>query len=233
MFFREIFSVSQAEKIHFIGKKKVKMPAPDNKYARQQENLSKKNVVRDETVNIDQQLAVLEEDIRRLKIEFDIFFNGGARRAPFDAKNRVETMIKRLGDERSLTFAQRYLYNSIVSRYTAFKELWRRTMQGREEGAARLRAAQNQENILPETQKFVCADVERDVQTTKKIYDALVEAKQQCNKSVDDLSFASFQRQLAAQIARFRQNKDCRQIRFEVGVDNDRVVFKARAADED
>ncbi|MDQ4122499.1 MAG: hypothetical protein M3209_13765 [Acidobacteriota bacterium] len=212
------------------------MSIRDNKFARQAGNLAKKNSGHEEDISIDQKLALLEEDIRRLKIEFDIFFNGGAKRAPYDTKNRVETMIKRLSDERQITFAQRYLFNSIMARYTAFKELWRRTMQGREEGgagsraAAAMRSMQSQEDRKSNLDSFVCSDVEREVETTRKIYDALVQAKQKCDKSTDDLSFSSFQRQLATQIARFRQNNECKQIQFEVGVDNDRVVFKARAA---
>jgi hypothetical protein len=210
------------------------MAVRDNKFARQSENLTKRNLGRDETVSIDARLALLEEDVRRLKIEFDVFFNGGNKRAPYDSKNRVETMIKRIADERSLTFAQRYYYNSIVARYTSFREMWRRTMQGREEGrgaVAAMRSMQNPaEKKEPELKQFVCRDVERDAETTRKIYDALIQAKQQCDKPVDDLSFPSFQKQLAAQINRFRQNNSCEQIRFEIGVDDDRVVFKARAA---
>jgi hypothetical protein len=105
-------------------------------------------------------------------------------------------------------------------------------MQGREEGgnsrAAALRSLQKQENKDSNLNRFVCTDVERDVETTRKIYESLIQAKQKCDKSIDDLSFPSFQKQLAAQIARFKQNNDCRQIQFDVGVDNNQVVFKAR-----
>ncbi len=41
----------------------------------------------------DEQLTRLEDDIRRLRIEFDIFFNGGAKRPPYDTKGRVETLL--------------------------------------------------------------------------------------------------------------------------------------------
>src|SRR5215213_435905 len=75
----------------------------------------------------DQQLTRLEEDIRRLKVEFDIYFNGAAKRPPYDTKGRVETLIKRLADERTLTFAQRYHYNSLAARFSSFLQLWRRT----------------------------------------------------------------------------------------------------------
>ena len=195
------------------------MAIRDNKFVRQAENLAKKNLNGEETLSIDAQLVRLEEDIRKLKIEFDIFFNGGVKRAPYDTKNRVETVIKRLADERSLTFAQRYFYNSLVARYTSFRELWRRTMQGREEGAGRnaaaaMRAMQSQSNNEPDLKRFVCNDVERDTETTKRIYDELIQAKLKCNKTTDELSFPSFQRQLAAQIYKFKQNNDCRKIAF-------------------
>jgi hypothetical protein len=62
----------------------------------------------------DQQLTRLEDDIRHLRIEFDIFFNGSAKRPPYETKGRVETLLKRLGDDRTLTFAQRYRYNSLI-----------------------------------------------------------------------------------------------------------------------
>ena len=70
-----------------------------------------------------------------------VFFNGASKRPPYDTKGRVETLLKRLGDDRTLTFAQRYRYNSLAARYNAFRDLWRRTMQGREEGRDALSAA--------------------------------------------------------------------------------------------
>src|SRR5258708_25887177 len=83
---------------------------------------------------VDDKLTRLEEDIRRLKIEFDVFFNGAAKKAPYDTKGRIDTQMKRFGDDRSLTYAQRYRFNSLGARYNAFRDLWRRTLQGREEG---------------------------------------------------------------------------------------------------
>ena len=85
-----------------------------------------KYAVGDNQPTPDEQLTRLEDDIRRLRIEFDIFFNGAAKRPPYDTKGRVETLLKRLGDDRTLTYAQRYRYNSLAARYNAFRDLWRR-----------------------------------------------------------------------------------------------------------
>lgn len=82
---------------------------------------------------VDQQLVRLEEDVRRLKIEFDIYFNGGNKRAPHESRGRVESNIKRIADNRNLSYAQRYLFNSLVSRFTAYRELWRRMLKQRNE----------------------------------------------------------------------------------------------------
>ncbi len=111
------------------------MPIRENKFARRareaKQSEVKKTVSRDDQPTQEEQLARLEEDIRRLKVEFDIYFNGAAKRPPYDTKGRVDTLIKRLADERTLTFAQRYRYNSLAARYNTFSQLWRRTVQER------------------------------------------------------------------------------------------------------
>lgn len=85
----------------------------------------------EEAAEIDQQLARMEEDIRRLKIDFDIYFNGATKRPPLEARARLDSFIKRLSDNRSLTYAQRYHFNTLVSRFTSYRELWRRTLKAK------------------------------------------------------------------------------------------------------
>ena len=110
------------------------MGVRDNKLIRAQQRAKSKVGAGEEQPTPEEQLGRLEDDIRRLKIEFDIYFNGAAKRPPYDTRNRVETIIKRLGDDRTLSYAQRYHFNSLAARYIAFRDLWRRTLQGREEG---------------------------------------------------------------------------------------------------
>lgn len=83
----------------------------------------------DDSVSLDQQIARIEEDIRKLKIDFDIYFNGGSKRPPLEARARLEASIKRIADDRSLTYAQRYQFNTMVSRFTSYRELWRRMLK--------------------------------------------------------------------------------------------------------
>lgn len=89
------------------------------------------NSKKEEAAEIDQQLSRMEEDIRRLKIEFDIFFNGATKRPPLEARARLESFIKRIADNRNLSYAQRYYFNTLVARFTSYRELWRRTMKAK------------------------------------------------------------------------------------------------------
>ena len=211
------------------------MTIRDNKLLRSQNRLKSKNkyVTGEDQPTPEEQLARLEEDIRRLKIEFDIYFNGASKRPPYDTKGRVETLIKRLGDDRSLTFAQRYRYNSLAARYNAFRDLWRRTMKGREEGRDPLSSAraQSKQEATREFQRtnFVCADAGRDVETVKSLYKALVEAKKLCGESVEDFSFPRFHRLIASKAEGLKEKLGCERVQFSVDVEGGHVSFKAKA----
>ena len=90
----------------------------------------------EEAAGLDQEIARLEDDIRKLKIDFDIFFNGGTKRPPLESRARLEANLKRLADDRSLSYAQRYQFNMIISRFTSYRELWRRLLKKRGEEIA-------------------------------------------------------------------------------------------------
>lgn len=181
----------------------------------------------------DEQLTRLEEDIRRLRIEFDIFFNGAAKRPPYDTKGRVETLLKRLGDDRTLTFAQRYRYNSLAARYNAFRDLWRRTMQGREEG--RDPASTARANAKKETKaqikpvSIVCADAHKEIDVVKNLYASLLAAKQRCGEPTEGFSFPKFHRLVAQKADGVKEKSGCKRVRFSVSVEDGHVSFKAKA----
>jgi len=208
----------------------------DNKLIRAQQRAKGKAGAGEDQPTPEEQLVRLEDDIRRLKVEFDIYFNGAARRPPYDTKNRVETIIKRLGDDRSLSYAQRYHFNSLASRYNAFRDLWRRTLQGREEGrdpAAAARAAASQgtgEPFNPLT--FVSTDIRRDIVTVKDLYKALVQAKRSCGESTVGFSLPRFHQLIASKADNLKERLGCERVRFSVDVEGGHVSFKAKAEDE-
>lgn len=211
------------------------MRKTDNTLLRAQLRAKGKNnfATGEKQMTVDDQLTRLEEDIRRLKIEFDVYFNGASKRPPYDTKARVDTILKRLGDDRTLSFADRYRYNSLMARYNAFRDLWRRTMQGREEGrdpAAAARATAKQAAVDNFTRTtLVCSDATREVETVKHLYEALVDAKAKCGESTDDFSFPRFHRLIASKADSLKEKLGCERVSFSVDVEGGHVSFKAKA----
>lgn len=207
----------------------------DNKLLRSKLQVQAKNKYAgtENQPSADEQLTRLEDDIRRLRIEFDIFFNGAAKRPPYDTKGRVETLLKRLGDDRTLTYAQRYRYNSLAARYNAFRELWRRTMQGREEGRDPASAARanvkSQTDLEMEPVSVSCADPHKEIEVVKSLYSSLVEAKQKCGEPTEGFSFPKFHRLVAQQADALKEKTGCERVLFSVALDEGHVSFKAKA----
>jgi hypothetical protein len=206
----------------------------DNKLFRSQSRANNKSnsKVIDYEPTADEQLNRLDDDIRRLKIEFDIFFNGASKRPPYDTKGRVETVLKRLADDRSLSYAQRYRYTSLASRYNLFRDVWRRTMQGREEGRNPMATAKanKKEQAVADFKKtsFLCDDPHKDVELVKNVYSALIDAKKVCGEPVEDFSFPRFHRLIASQADTLKKRLGCDRISFSIDVEGGHVSFKAK-----
>jgi hypothetical protein len=178
---------------------------------------------------IDEELDRLEYEMRRLKIEYDIFFNGGAARPPNDTRGRVETTIKRLYDTRNVSFSQRFRYNGLVARYNVLRELWRRQTQEREE-SGRPPTKEAQTAVRDRLAAIRFHDLRSEPEKISELYDTLIAAKRKCGERVGSLTLETFTEFLKARAEQIKRELATDAIEFVVGVDNGRVRFTARAA---
>src|SRR5688500_6666813 len=66
------------------------LPRGPNQVASPANNLYRQASSRlEQAANIDKQISKLEDDIRELKIDFDIYFNGSVKRPPLEARARL------------------------------------------------------------------------------------------------------------------------------------------------
>ncbi len=49
-------------------------------------------------MTVDEESSLLEETVRRLKIEYDVYFGGGSKKPPADTEWRVQSIIKKYSD---------------------------------------------------------------------------------------------------------------------------------------
>src|SRR6195256_6347866 len=91
----------------------------------------------DPRVTIDEELTVLDSQLRRLKIEYEIFFSNPTKRPPSDIEWKVLSLLRKFSDGGRMNFSQRYRYNEMAQRYALYSDLWRKKSRIREEGYRR------------------------------------------------------------------------------------------------
>ncbi len=85
----------------------------------------------------DEELNLLDQQLRRLKIEYEVFFNNPAKRPPTDVEWKVLSLLRKFSDSSRLSFGQRFRYNEMAQRYAIQSDLWRKKTRIREEGYRR------------------------------------------------------------------------------------------------
>ena len=77
----------------------------------------------------DEELILLEDNIRKLKVEYDVYFAGGARKPPEDLEWRIRNTLKKFADGRALNLQQHFRYNTLAQKFAVFSDLWRRKLK--------------------------------------------------------------------------------------------------------
>ena len=199
-------------------------------------------------MTIDEELDLLSTNLRRLKIEYEVYFSNPSKRPPADTEWRVVTLVRKFSDGCSdgqrMNFAQRYRYNEMAQRYAVLSDLWRKKMRIREEGYRRpqdaLLSVQGV-RIAPETKgktaaqaaapfTIACSDPAQEAGAVKALFVALMEAK----KAVADNAGAggsldSFERFVKNKTEQIRKQYGCHSVEYSVEVQDGQVRLKAKA----
>jgi hypothetical protein len=190
-------------------------------------------------MDVDQELSILEDRIRRLKIEYEIFFNGGTSRMPYDLRWKVENIIKKYGDHSNMTFAQRFHYNTLVAKFHSYLELWRRTIKNREEGKptyAHLvtHEAASEEESPTRSQddrlvcQLVCSDPESEAEKLENLFKSLLEAKRECGERTDTVQFQAFRKFILEKTAKLKEQFNTSTVCYTVSIEAGKVKLTAK-----
>ncbi len=88
-------------------------------------------------MTIDEELTLLESQLRRLKIEYEIYFSNPTKKPPTDVEWKVLSLLRKFSDGARMGIAQRFRYNEMAQRYAIYSDLWRKKGRIREEGYRR------------------------------------------------------------------------------------------------
>jgi hypothetical protein len=85
-------------------------------------------------VALEDELRHLDNEIRKLKIQFDLYFVGANPKPPLDQRDVLDKKIKKYQNAHIKNLGDRFLYNSIVNKFNAYSELWSKSLRVKEEG---------------------------------------------------------------------------------------------------
>ena len=198
-------------------------------------------------MTIDEELSLLEDQMRRLKVEYDIYFGGGAKKPPAEIEWKVKNLLRKHSDNSRMSFAQRFRYNTVQQRYALFNSLWQQKLQIKEEGYRRpqdailgiqgLRDEQAHQSELARKHEAVarhggqvsiaCSDADAEPHQVESLFRALDEARRHSGEksSADLASFKKFVRQKTSQI---RQQYGCQAVEYSVEISQGKVKLKAK-----
>ena len=204
-------------------------------------------------MTIDEELTVLGTQLRRLKIEYEIFFSNPTKRPPTEVEWKVLAMLRKFSDGVRMNFSQRYRFNEMAQRYAIYSDLWRKKSRIREEGYRRpqdallsvqgVRTAEDEHKPLHQaygvsraaaagvssSQPFTLQSVDQsEREQVERLYNTLVAAKKKAGENVSGNidSFATFVQKKTEQI---RKQYKCENVEYSVEITDGGVKLKAKA----
>lgn len=205
-------------------------------------------------VTTDEELNLLDSQLRRLKIEYEIFFSNPTKRPPTDVEWKVLSLLRKFSDGGRMNFSQRYRYNEMAQRYALYSDLWRKKSRIREEGYRRpqdallsvqgVRVAEDEHkphhpvygvsaaaagSAPAASQPFTLHSVDQgEREQVERLYNTLVAAKKKAGENVSGSidSFATFVQKKTEQI---RKQYHCDSVEYSVELADGQVKLKAKA----
>jgi len=204
----------------------------------------------------DEELNHLDSQLRRLKIEYEIFFSNPSKRPPTDIEWKVLALLRKFSDGGRMNFSQRYRYNEMAQRYAIYSDLWRKKCRIREEGYRRPQDALlsvqgvriDGEEHKPQhhqayglshaaaagadagsSQPFTLHTVDQtEHEQVERLYNTLVAAKKKAGENVTGTidSFTAFVQKKTEQI---RKQYHCDNVEYSVEINEGHVKLKAKA----
>ena len=183
----------------------------------------------------DEDLINLEEWLRRLKIEYHIFFNGNRKKPPDDLRIRLERLVKKLSESPDMSASQRFRFNTLITRFYVYRDLWRRTMLIKEMGEELKPAAASIPATAPLAAKppvtavrITISNPETEEQKIRQLYNELLRIKGGETKE-STLSYQQFAKYIAAQTRSIRERHNCPAVAFAIALEEDAIRFTAVA----
>ena len=183
--------------------------------------------------DIDNELTLLEAEIRKLEAEYNMYFAGRLPRPPWEMRKRVEGLVKRLDRTHIPNYGHRFRFTTLQTRFSKSIDLWDRGLRAREEGrpgpfvqpprAVEERPKPRAEDRVVHVTTF--RDPLKEMDKLHQLYDNFADARRQAGQ--DSIPFHRFADLIKTQVKALKE-KGTSEVAFRVAMKDGKVAFTAK-----
>jgi hypothetical protein len=182
--------------------------------------------------SFERDLQRLETELKQLEAEYNMFFSGRLPKPPWETRTRVEALVKQYDRAYIQNYADRFRFQTLQSRFSAFVDLWDRGLRAREEGRpgpfaqpkpAAAAEARREDRVVHVT---TFSDPAREVEKLQDLYESLAKARREAGQKA--IPFQKFADLIKTQVSSLRA-KGTEEVAFRIAVKQGKVAFTARA----
>ncbi len=179
---------------------------------------------------IDEDLKELDQNLKRLRAEYEQFFQGAMKREPIMLRSKVQKTIIRFANEPPRNSAQKFRFNSLNSKFQVYRQLWGRTIRQIEAGTYRrhrFKMKLHESAAAPTTPSEPAAPVAKR-SSVSQLHEALLAARRRTGESCEGLDSAKVDRLVRRQVEAIRAKYgDEAKVRFKVVIEDNKAKVKA------
>lgn len=171
-----------------------------------------------------QRIERLESAIRDLHVEYEKFFNGARETPPSEMAEAVRGEIRFLRSANLRAVADNWRLAQAEARFASYSELHNRRLRQREEGRGPRAASAIERRPTHDPRQGVVVADRVDPEAAEALYAGLARA----SAGGPGFDLDRFQAYLEKQVETIRAKTGCRQVRFRLEPDGDRLKLKAK-----
>lgn len=205
-------------------------------------------------MTVDEELGLLESQLRRLKIEYEVYFSNPTKKPPTDIEWKVLSLLRKFSDGGRMNFSQRFRYNEMAQRYAIYSDLWRKKGRIREEGYRRPQdALLSVQGVRPSEEHasqhhpvygvthtsgaaaaaakaahtVECSNPRAEGEKVQELYRVLADAKTKAGEATTG-NFDSFQSFVQKKTDQIRKQYGCAAVEYSVDTQDGQVRLKVK-----
>ncbi len=202
---------------------------------------------------LEEDLERIDEGIFKLQKEWERFFSGQERKAPYEAKQRLDRLVRKYVGVEIRNNVERFRFQSLTAKYNTLSDMWNRKLraieegrplssvqlkhirevEGAVEGAAPavpvMQSAPGSKSVLtpgPGRAEVRLSTLRDDEQGVRALYDQFRAARATAGES--EVKFESFRKLITQQRQRLLEEKDAVAVDFRIALQDGKVALKAK-----